>query len=149
MDSVPKVRIERIHVASVPRDLDGVADGALDAACGRLVFLCDRRVENLGDGIDDLVVGDGSGVVRGANVQTSVSFTMDDIDNNLAGRSILVTFDGLVNAQGQNSMTIVPVTGGDVTVNGKTVTIDNLYTTSAQGNISFTLLEEKRFIIRH
>lgn len=90
---------------------------------------------------DDLVVGDGSGVVRGANVKTSVSFTMDDIDNNLAGRSLLVTFDGLVNAQGQNSMTIVPVTRGDVTVNGKTVTINNLYTTTNQGTISFTVLE--------
>lgn len=90
---------------------------------------------------DDLVVGDGNGVVRGANVRTSVSFTMDDIDDNLAGRSILVTFDGLVNAQGKNSMTIVPVTGGDVTVSGKTVTINNLYTTTNQGSISFSVLE--------
>ena len=123
----------------VTTSLDGNVSFTV-AAEGYITATSPMRLRRQG-AFDDLIVGDGSGVVRGANVQTSVSFTMDDIDNNLAGRSILVTFDGLVNAQGQNSMTIVPVTGGDVTVNGKTVTINNLYTTTNQGTISFTVLE--------
>ena len=42
LDGISKVRIQRIHVASVPRDLDGVADGALHARSGGLVFLGDN-----------------------------------------------------------------------------------------------------------
>ena len=32
LNGVPKVAVEGIHVAAVPRDLDGVADGTLHAA---------------------------------------------------------------------------------------------------------------------
>ena len=34
LDGVAKVAVQRIHVASVPRDLNGVADGTLHAAGG-------------------------------------------------------------------------------------------------------------------
>ena len=37
---VAKEPLEGVQIASVPSHLDGVADGALDAACGGLVFLC-------------------------------------------------------------------------------------------------------------
>ena len=43
---VAEVGVERIHVAAIPRDLDGVADGALNAARGGLILLCDARVNN-------------------------------------------------------------------------------------------------------
>ena len=56
LDSVSKVRIERIHVASVPRDLDGVAYRALNAARSSLIFLCNRRVEYFGDTVDYVTV---------------------------------------------------------------------------------------------
>ena len=59
LDSVSKVRIECIHIASIPRDLDGVADGALDAACGGLVFLCDARIQYLRDAVDYVRILDG------------------------------------------------------------------------------------------
>ena len=58
MDSISEITIERIDVAAVPRDLDCVADGTLDAACGGLVFLRNGGVEDLGDGIDDVGVLD-------------------------------------------------------------------------------------------
>ena len=47
LDCISKIRIKRIHVASIPRDLDSVADGALDAAGSGLVFLCHGGVEHL------------------------------------------------------------------------------------------------------
>ena len=54
LDCVTKIRIQRIHVASVPCDLDGVADGTLHAGgCGSVLF-GDSWVEHLGDGIDDI-----------------------------------------------------------------------------------------------
>jgi hypothetical protein len=38
LDGVAKVRIKRIHVASVPSHLYRVTDGTFNAACGGLVF---------------------------------------------------------------------------------------------------------------
>ena len=46
MNGISEIRIQSIHVASVPRDLDGVADGSLDTARGGLVFLRNGGVEN-------------------------------------------------------------------------------------------------------
>ena len=37
LNGIAEVGIEGIHVASVPRDLDRVTDGTLDAACGGLI----------------------------------------------------------------------------------------------------------------
>ena len=54
-----EIGIECIHVASVPRDLDRMADGTLDAACRSLIFLCNRRVEDLSDRVDDVGILDG------------------------------------------------------------------------------------------
>ena len=56
LNGVAEIRIERIHVTSVPCDLDCVADGALDAACGGLVLLCDGGVENFCNTIDNVVI---------------------------------------------------------------------------------------------
>ena len=56
LNSVAEIRIERVHVAPVPRDLDGVADGSFDSRRCGLVFLCDGGVENLGDRVDNLAV---------------------------------------------------------------------------------------------
>ena len=50
--------VEGINVASVPRYLDCVAYRTFHAACGGLVFLRNRRVENLGDRIDDIAILD-------------------------------------------------------------------------------------------
>lgn len=89
----------------------------------------------------DLTVGDGRGVLRGADVRTSVSFRMDDHDLNVEDRTVIVRFDGLVYKDGSSELTISPVTGGDVTVNGKVVTVGNLYTLNAEGMISFSVEE--------
>lgn len=56
LDSVAEVRVECVNVTSIPCNLNGVAYGALNAACRGLVFLGDRGVEYLGDGIDDVAV---------------------------------------------------------------------------------------------
>ena len=56
LNGVAKIRIKRIHVASVPRDLNGVSDCTLDAACGGLVFLCHRGIEYLCDTVDYIAV---------------------------------------------------------------------------------------------
>ena len=42
LNGISEIRVKRIHVASVPCDLDGMADGTLDSVCGRLVFLRNR-----------------------------------------------------------------------------------------------------------
>ena len=67
LDGVAEVGVEGIDVAPVPRDLDGVTDGTLDAACGGLIFLCDRGVENFGDTVDYIRVLDGQ-EDRGAEI---------------------------------------------------------------------------------
>ena len=43
LNGVAEVTVQRIHVAAVPRDLDGVANGSFNAAGRRLVFLCHRE----------------------------------------------------------------------------------------------------------
>ena len=58
LNGVAEIGIEGIDVTSVPRDLDGVADGALHAACGGLIFLRDAWVEDFGDRIDNIAVAD-------------------------------------------------------------------------------------------
>ena len=47
LDSITKVGVKGIHVASVPRYLNGVADSALNAACRCLILLGDGGVEHL------------------------------------------------------------------------------------------------------
>jgi len=59
LNGIPKIRIQRIHVASVPRDLNSMTNGTLDAACGGLIFLRNRRVENFRDRINYVRVLDG------------------------------------------------------------------------------------------
>ena len=56
LNSVAEIRIERINIPSVPRDLDGVADGTLDAAGGGLIFLRNGGVENLCNRVYNLAV---------------------------------------------------------------------------------------------
>ena len=56
LNSIPKVTIERIHVAPIPRDLDGVAYRTLDTACGGLVLLCYRRVKYLCNAIYNVTI---------------------------------------------------------------------------------------------
>lgn len=41
--------IDRIHLASAPRNLDGMADRTLHTARSRLMLLGNRRIENLGN----------------------------------------------------------------------------------------------------
>ena len=64
MDGVAEVAVEGIHVSPVPRNLDGVADGALHTAGGSTVFLGDFRVQALGHGVDilRLVHGEQDGI---------------------------------------------------------------------------------------
>ena len=56
LNSVAEIRIERIHVASVPRDLNGVTDGSFDSRRCGLVFLRYGGVENLCNRVDNLAV---------------------------------------------------------------------------------------------
>ena len=64
MDGVAEVAVEGIHIAPVPRHLDGVADGALHPAGGGAVFLGDFRVQTLGHSVDvlRLVHGEQDGI---------------------------------------------------------------------------------------
>ena len=52
LNGIAEVGIEGIHVTSIPRDLDSVADSALDAGSGGCILFSYRGVENLGDRID-------------------------------------------------------------------------------------------------
>ena len=57
---VAEEALQRLQVAAVPRDLDGVADGALDARGRRGERLGHLRIEHLGDGVDNIHVIDGN-----------------------------------------------------------------------------------------
>ena len=64
VDGVAEVAVQRVHIAPVPRHLDGMADGALHPAGGGAVFLGDFRVQALGHGVDvlRLVHGEQNGI---------------------------------------------------------------------------------------
>lgn len=85
----------------------------------------------------DLKVGDGEDVLRGDDVKTSVSFTMDATDQNYTNRTVVVTFNGLIDETGKQEREI-SLAG----YTNRTVTINNLYTLNATGNISFTVSEK-------
>ena len=51
-DGVAEEFLQRLQIAAVPRQLDGVPDGALDARGRRGKRLRDLRVENFCDGVD-------------------------------------------------------------------------------------------------
>ena len=59
LNSISKITVQCIHVASVPCDLDGVADGTLHAAGRGLIFLRHAGVEHLGHRVDDVAILDG------------------------------------------------------------------------------------------
>ena len=50
-DGIAEKSLQSVQVASVPGNLDGVSNGPLDSAGGRLEGLGDLRVKHLGDGI--------------------------------------------------------------------------------------------------
>ena len=75
----------------------------------------------------------GEDIPKGADYKTSVSFKLDDADPNPTGRTIMVEFDGLIDGNGQTSQTITPT--------GREVVIENLYTLTNAGNVSFTVKE--------
>ena len=85
----------------------------------------------------ELKVGDGRDVLRGDDVKTSVSFTMDARDQNYTNRTVVVKFNGLIDENGKEEREI-SLAG----YTNRTVTINNLYTLSANGNISFTVSEK-------
>ena len=64
VDGITEVAVEGIHIAPVPRHLDGMADGALHAAGSGTVFLGDFRVEAFGHSVDvlRLVHGEQDGI---------------------------------------------------------------------------------------
>ena len=64
VNGIAEVAIEGIHIAPVPRHLDGVADGPLHAAGSGAVFLGNFRVEALGHSVDvlRLVHGEQDGI---------------------------------------------------------------------------------------
>ena len=59
MDGVAEIGIEGIHVAAIPRDLNSVSNGALDAGCGGRILLRNGGVEYLRYGVYDVTVADG------------------------------------------------------------------------------------------
>ena len=85
----------------------------------------------------ELKVGDGRDVLKGDDVKTSVSFTMDATDQNYTNRTVVVRFNGLIDENGKQEREI-SLAG----YTNRTVTINNLYTLSANGNISFTVSEK-------
>ena len=64
VDGVAEVAVQGVHIAPVPRHLDGMADGALHPAGGGAVSLGDLRVQALGHRVDvlRLVHGEQNGV---------------------------------------------------------------------------------------
>ena len=64
VDGVAEVAVQRVHIAPVPRHLNGMADGALHAAGSGTVFLGDFRVEAFGHSVDvlRLVHGEQDGI---------------------------------------------------------------------------------------
>ena len=54
VDGIAEVAVESIHIAPVPRHLNGMADGALHPAGSGTVFLGNFRVEAFGHSIDVL-----------------------------------------------------------------------------------------------
>ena len=54
VDGVAEVAVQGIHIAAVPRHLDGMADGALHPAGGGAVALGNFRVQALGHRVDIL-----------------------------------------------------------------------------------------------
>ena len=64
VDGIAEVAVEGIHIAPVPRHLNGMADGALHAAGSGTVFLGNFRVEALGHSVDvlRLVHGEQDGI---------------------------------------------------------------------------------------
>ena len=64
MDGIAEVAVEGVHIAPVPRYLNGVADGTLHPAGGGAVFLGNFRVEALGHSVDilRLVHGEQDGI---------------------------------------------------------------------------------------
>jgi len=56
LNGVSKVRIEGIHVAPIPSDLNCVSDCSLDTARGGPVFLCHGGIQDFCDTVDDVAV---------------------------------------------------------------------------------------------
>ncbi len=85
----------------------------------------------------NLIVGDGRDVLKGDDVKTSISFTMHETDENYKNRTVVVTFDGLIDENGavQREVSLADA-------ENRTVTIDNLYTLNANGNITFSVSEK-------
>ena len=54
VDGVAEVAVQGVHIAPVPRHLNGMADGALHPAGGGAVALGDFRVQALGHRVDIL-----------------------------------------------------------------------------------------------
>lgn len=78
-------------------------------------------------------VSSGEDIPKGADYKTSISFKLDSFDPRPKSRQVKVDFDGLIDANGQTSQTITP--------SGSEVVIENLYTLTSAGNISFTVTE--------
>ena len=56
LNGISKITVQRIHVAPIPRDLDGVADGSFDSRRCGLVFLGNGGVEDFGDAVYDVAI---------------------------------------------------------------------------------------------
>ena len=84
----------------------------------------------------DLKVGSavaGEDIPKGEDLRTSISFKLDATDPNPTNRTLLVEFDGLIDGNGRTSQTITPT--------GSEVVIEDLYTRTNAGNVSFTVKE--------
>ena len=58
IDRIAELLLQRVEVAAIPRDLNGVADGALHAGGGGAELLGHGGVQHLGHRVDDLHVVD-------------------------------------------------------------------------------------------
>ena len=54
-DGIAEILLQGLQIAAVPSHLDGVTDGALHPGCGGIEALGHFGIEDLGDGIDDVI----------------------------------------------------------------------------------------------
>ena len=94
---------------------------------------------NVDKSFKDLVVNPGT-IFYGTGETASISFKLDDKENAndaaYTSKNITVTLNGLKDAGGNSTLTVHPTAGS------KNITINNLSTTTLDGNVSFSVSED-------
>lgn len=119
----------------VTTSLDGNVSFTVSHA--EYISVTSRPVPRYQGKFTDLKVGNnpaGGAVLKGKDQKTSLSFKLDSKDENPTNRQISVQLVGLINGEdGLSSVTVTPT--------GQNVLIENLYTTTDDGNIRVIVTE--------